>query len=69
MGLSEIAIYQADIETPEVCLMAPLLEDYIEDMALTCSRCAGEAVALIVINNEFVCLECAATRKRGACHE
>lgn len=43
--------------------MAPVLED-LEDMTLTCSRCAGEAMVIIVINKEFVCTDCARTGRR-----
>lgn len=46
--------------------MTVLLEEYLEDLGCECEHCSGEAVDLVMIDGQLVCLACAARRNGKA---
>lgn len=39
--------------------MTVLWEQFLEDIACECEHCSGEAVDLVMVNSQLMCLACA----------
>lgn len=46
-----------------------MLPEILEDIAIPCARCSGDALTLINIDGELVCRDCVNDNKKACCGE